>query len=47
MRETVDVARALGIADREIEKWVNERETRLADSEERFLGIKRLVMTGR
>ena len=47
MRETVEVARALGIADREIEKWAQERETRLAGSEERILGIKRLARTGR
>ena len=45
--ETVEIARALGIADREIEKWANERETRLADREERILGIKRLVSTRR
>jgi len=45
--ETVEIARALGITDREIERWVNQRESRLADSEERILGIKRLVATSR
>jgi hypothetical protein len=46
-RETVDIARALGIADREIERWVHQRETRSAESDERIQGIKRLVRTVR
>jgi len=45
--ETVEIARALGIADREIERWADQRQTRLVDNEERILGIKRLVKAGR
>ena len=46
-RETVEIARALGITDREIEKWMNKREARRAENDERILGIKRLVGTTR
>ncbi len=46
-KETVEIARALGVPDREIERWVNQRETRLADSEERIRDLKsRLVRAG-
>jgi hypothetical protein len=45
-RETVEIARALGIADREIERWVSERETRSPENDERILGIKKLVRAG-
>jgi hypothetical protein len=38
--ETVDIARALGVADREIEKWVNQRSMQLACNEERLKSIK-------
>jgi hypothetical protein len=41
--ETVNIARALGVADREIEKWVNQRLIRLARDEERLRGIKSLL----
>jgi hypothetical protein len=37
--ETVDIARALGVADREIEKWVNQRSMQLAGNEERLRSI--------
>ncbi len=45
-RETVEIARALEISDKEIKRWVNERETRSAENEEKIVGIKRLVRTG-
>jgi hypothetical protein len=38
--ETVDIARALGVADREIEKWVNQRTELLAREEARLKEIK-------
>ena len=41
--ETVNIARALGVADREIEKWVNQRLTLLACDEEKLRGIKSLL----
>jgi hypothetical protein len=41
--ETVNVARALGVADREIEKWVNRRQKQLTAEEERLRGIKSLL----
>ena len=41
--ETVNIARALGVADREIEKWVNQRLSRLANDEERLQGIKSIL----
>jgi hypothetical protein len=41
--ETVNIARALGVADREIEKWVNQRLSQLASNEERLRGIKSLL----
>jgi hypothetical protein len=41
--ETVNVARALGVADREIEKWVNRRQKQLTAEEERFRGIESLL----
>ena len=47
-RETVDAARALGIRNREIERWLNERETRLANNEEKIREIKSIITrTGR
>jgi hypothetical protein len=41
--ETVNIARALGVADREIEKWANQRLNRLAHEEERLREIKSLL----
>lgn len=41
--ETVNIARALGVADREIEKWVNQRLTLLASNEEKLCSIKILI----
>lgn len=38
--ETVDIARALGVADREIEKWVNRRTELTAREEARLKDIK-------
>ncbi len=39
-RETVEVARALGVRDREIERWVNLRLEQLASAEERIRNLK-------
>jgi hypothetical protein len=41
--ETVNIARALGVADREIEKWASQRLNQLAREEERFREIKSLL----
>ncbi len=41
--ETVDIARTLGVADREIVRWVNQRQSQLADTEEKIRGIKSIV----
>jgi hypothetical protein len=41
--ETVNIARALGVADREIEKWVNQRSMQLAHNEEKLRGIKSIL----
>jgi hypothetical protein len=41
--ETVNIARALGVADRDIEKWVNQRQKLLAREEERMRGIKSIL----
>jgi hypothetical protein len=41
--ETVNVARALGVADRDIDKWVNQRQRLLATEEERIRGIKSIL----
>jgi hypothetical protein len=37
--ETANVARALGVADRKIERWVNQRQKQSATEEERLQGI--------
>ena len=41
--ETVNVARALGVADRDIVKWVNQRQKLLATEEKRLRGIKSII----
>lgn len=41
--ETVNVARTLGLADREIKTWVNQRVKQLAHDEERLRNIKILL----
>jgi hypothetical protein len=41
--ETVNAARALGVADRDIEKWVNQRQRLLVTEEERLQGIKSIL----
>jgi hypothetical protein len=41
--ETVNVARALGVADRDIVKWVSQRQKLLAAEEERLQGIKSIL----
>jgi hypothetical protein len=41
--ETVSIARALGVADREIEKWTNQRLNQLTREEERLRGIKSIL----
>jgi hypothetical protein len=41
--ETVNVARALGVADKDIGKWVNQRQKLLATEEERLRGIKSIL----
>jgi hypothetical protein len=41
--ETVEIARALGLADREIERWVSRRESQLAYHEEKIRGIKSIM----
>lgn len=41
--ETVNVARALGVADRDIVKWVNQRQKLLAIEEKRLRGIKSIL----
>lgn len=41
--ETVNIARALGVADNVIEKWVSQRLTLLAHDEERLRGIKSIL----
>ncbi len=41
--ETVNVARTLGVADREIKTWVNQRVKQLARDEERLRSIKILL----
>ena len=40
---TINVARALGVPEREIEKWANHRLTRLARETERLREIKHLL----
>jgi hypothetical protein len=41
--ETVNIARALGVADREINTWVNQRIKQLAQDEDRLRSIKVLL----
>ncbi|MBN1176988.1 MAG: hypothetical protein JXA51_04840 [Dehalococcoidales bacterium] len=41
--ETINVARALGVADREIERWATHRLTRIAQDTERLREIKTLL----
>jgi len=41
--ETVNIARNLGVTDREIKTWVNQRTKRLARDEERLRSIKTLL----
>lgn len=41
--ETVNIARALGVADREIEKWVSQRLNRFARDEERIRILKERI----
>jgi hypothetical protein len=41
--ETVDIARTLGVADREIKAWINYRLKQLAQDEARLRGIKVLL----
>jgi len=38
--ETVEIARALGVTDREIESWVNQRLKLLTSEEKRLKDIK-------
>jgi adenylosuccinate lyase len=41
--ETVSIARALGLGDREISSWVNQRLRQLALNEARLRGIKDIL----
>ncbi|OGO06351.1 MAG: hypothetical protein A2Y92_00395 [Chloroflexi bacterium RBG_13_57_8] len=41
--ETVAIARALGVADGEIEKWCREHRQRLAEEEEKIRNITKRV----
>jgi hypothetical protein len=41
--ETVNIARALGVADREINTWVNQRVKQMARDEARLRSIKTLL----
>jgi hypothetical protein len=41
--ETVEAARALGVGDREIERWFQERQRLLAVEEERIWNITRRI----
>ncbi len=41
--ETINVARALGVADREIERWATHRLSRIAQDTERLREIKTLL----
>jgi hypothetical protein len=41
--ETVSIARALGVADREIDTWVNQRLRKLAREEARLRGIRQIL----
>lgn len=41
--ETVEIARVLGVADKEIERWVNRQHELLASEEERIRSIKTLI----
>jgi hypothetical protein len=41
--ETVNAARTLGVADRDIEKWVNQRRRLLTKEEARLRGIKSIL----
>jgi len=41
--ETINVARALGVADSEIERWANHRLRRIAQDTERLREIKTLL----
>ncbi len=41
--ETINVARTLGVADREIERWATHRLSRLARDTERLREIKSLL----
>jgi hypothetical protein len=41
--ETINVARALGVADREIERWATHRLSRIARDTERLREIKSLL----
>ncbi len=41
--ETVEIARAMGVADREIEKWFKERQRLLAIQEERIRSITKRI----
>jgi hypothetical protein len=41
--ETVEIARALGVGDREIERWFKARQRLLAAEEERIRNITRRI----
>ena len=41
--ETINIARALGVADREIEKWATHRLSRIAQDTQRLREIKTLL----
>ena len=38
--ETVEIARSLGVTDREIEKWLSRRKEELASAEQRMRDLK-------
>jgi hypothetical protein len=41
--ETINIARSLGLSNVEIERWVNNRQNRLAQDTEKFREIKSLL----
>lgn len=41
--ETVEIARAMGVADREIKKWFKERQRLLAIQEKRIQSITKRI----
>ena len=41
--ETINIARALGVADREIERWATHRLSRIAQDTQRLREIKTLL----